>query len=85
MANQSSNNFVSGAPSTNVTVSPSVCQPVVPCKHRNGPALLLGEFEQMMLFRMILDKPGIYLSEIQDELMCIFGVLHMHLDYVQDS
>ena len=28
----------------------------------------------MMLFRMILDKPGIYLSEIQDELMCIFGV-----------
>jgi hypothetical protein len=38
---------------------------VVPCKRRHGPPLLLGEFEQMMLFGMILDKPGIYLSEIQ--------------------
>ena len=47
---------------------------VVPCKRRHGPALLLGEFEQMMMFRMILDKPGIYLSEIQDELMRAFGV-----------
>ena len=43
----------------------------MPCKRRHGPALLLGEFEQMMLFRMILDKPGIYLSEIQDEFMRI--------------
>ena len=47
---------------------------VVPCKRRHGPTLLLGEFEQMMMFRMILDKPGIYLSEIQDELMRVFGV-----------
>ena len=44
---------------------------VVPCKCRHGPALLLGEFEQMMMF---MDKPGIYLSEIQDELMRAFGV-----------
>ena len=28
----------------------------------------------MMLFRIILDKPGIYLSEIQDEFMRIVGV-----------
>ena len=55
----------------------------MPCKHRHGPALLLGEFEQMMIFRMILDKPGIYLSEIQDELMR--ARLRMRLDYLQDS
>ena len=45
---------------------------VMPCKCRHGPTLLLGEFGQMMLFRMILDKPGIYLSEIQDELMRVY-------------
>ena len=39
-----------------------------------GHQLLLGEFEQMMLFRLILDKPDIYLSEIQDEIMRFFGV-----------
>lgn len=44
----------------------------MPSKRRHGPTLLLGEFEQM--FRMILDKPGIYLSEIQDGFMRIFGV-----------
>lgn len=47
---------------------------VVPCKRRHGPTLFLREFDQMLLFRMILDKPGIYLSEIQDEFMRIFGV-----------
>ena len=46
---------------------------VQPYKH-HGPPLLLGEFEQMMMFRTILDKPGIYLSKIQNELMRIFGV-----------
>ena len=45
----------------------------MPFKRWHGPALLLGEFEQMM-FRMILDKPGIYLSEIQDEFMRILSI-----------
>ena len=44
------------------------------CATQTSTALLLGEFEQIMLFRIILDKPGIYLSEIQDELMRIFGI-----------
>ena len=56
---------------------------VVPCKHRHGPALSFGEFEQMMLLRMILDKPGIYLNEIQDELVHIFGV-YVCVNYLQD-
>ena len=47
---------------------------VEPSKHRHGPVLLLGEFEQMLLLRrMILEMPGVYLCEIQ-ELLCIFGV-----------
>ena len=47
---------------------------VEPSKRRHGPVLLLGEFEQMLLLRMILDKPGIYLHEIRQELMRKFGV-----------
>ena len=39
-----------------------------------GHHFCLEIFKQMMMFRMILDKPGIYLSEIQDKLMHIFGV-----------
>ena len=47
---------------------------VEPSKRRHGPVLLLGEFEQMLLLRMILEKPGVYLCEIQEEPLCIFSV-----------
>ena len=46
---------------------------IEPSKRRHGPVLLLGEFEQMLLLRMILEKPGVYPCEIQEELLCIFG------------
>lgn len=42
---------------------------------RNGPRMLMGDFEQITLLRVILENPGIYLQEIQDELFHIFGVL----------
>ena len=40
----------------------------------NGPQRLLGEFEQLILLRLILANPGIYLHEMQDELVNMFGV-----------
>ena len=43
-------------------------------QRRHGPLPLLGEFEQMVLFRLILANPGIYLCEIQDEILRMFGV-----------
>ncbi len=47
---------------------------VQPAIHRNGPQKLLGEFEQLLLLRLILAEPGIYLYEIQDKLNQFFGV-----------
>ena len=47
---------------------------VRPCQRRHGPLPLLGEFEQIVLFRLILANPGIYLCEIQEEIMRMFGV-----------
>ena len=41
---------------------------VLPRAHRNG---LLGEYEQLVLLRLILETPGIYLSQIQAK---VFGV-----------
>ena len=35
----------------------------------------MGDFEQLTLLRLILENPGIYLQELQDELLDIFGVL----------
>ena len=43
-------------------------------KRRNGPRMLMGEFEQTTLLRLVLANPGIYLQELQDELHDIFGV-----------
>ena len=34
----------------------------------NGPSLKLCEYEQLFLVQLILTKPGIYLSELQEEL-----------------
>ena len=33
-----------------------------------GPRPLMGEFERMFLFRLVLEKPGIYLYTIQEEI-----------------
>lgn len=41
------------------------------CKTRHGPLSVPGEFEQMLL---ILANPGIYLCEIPEEIMRMFGV-----------
>ena len=41
---------------------------------RNGPSRLIGELEQVILLRLILENPGIYLHELQNELFKIFGV-----------
>ena len=48
---------------------------VQPQKRRNGPRLLMGDFEQITLLRLILENPGIYLEELQDRLLSTFGVL----------
>lgn len=47
---------------------------VQPAARRNGPEKTLGEFEQLVLLRLIVSEPGIYLSEIQDKLHQSFGV-----------
>ena len=47
---------------------------VQPKKQRHGPQLLLGEFEQLTLLRLILENTGIYLHEIQDKFSDLFGV-----------
>ncbi len=40
---------------------------VKPCPRRHGPQRLLGEHEQLILLRLILNNPGIYLNEIRDK------------------
>ena len=40
---------------------------------RHGPKLLLGEFEQLTLLRLIFNKPGIYLKEVQSKLIHVYG------------
>jgi len=48
---------------------------VQPRKRKNGPSMLMGDFEQIILLRLVLENPGIYLQELQDHLLGIFGVL----------
>ena len=38
---------------------------VQPLPQRNGPNRLLGDFEQVMILRLIAEKPGIYLHELR--------------------
>ena len=45
-----------------------------PRAHKNGPQRLLGDFEQIVLLRLILANPGIYLYELKGELVKMFGV-----------
>lgn len=47
---------------------------VRPRVRKNGPQRLLGEFEQIVLLRLILANPGIYLYELKGELGKMFGV-----------
>ena len=44
---------------------------IQPQKRRNGPRMLMGDFEQITLLRLILENPGIYLDELQDRLLAI--------------
>ena len=47
---------------------------VIPrCPHY-GPYPLMGDYEQLILLRLILERPGIYLSEIQRKFFDMFGV-----------
>ena len=48
---------------------------VKPKSYRHGPTMLLGEFEQILLLRLVLNNPGIYLDEIQIKLYQFFGVV----------
>ena len=47
---------------------------VKPCSQQHGPRKLLGEFEQVLLLRLIINNPGVYLHEIQQEWIARFGV-----------
>ena len=47
---------------------------IQPEQRRNGLRMLMGDFEQITLLRLILENPGIYLQEIKDELFQMFGV-----------
>ena len=47
---------------------------VVPAARRNGPSHLVGEQEATVLLRIILENPGIYLHEMQEELFSNCGV-----------
>ena len=48
---------------------------VVPMKRKNGPKRLLDEYEQVILLRFILDRPDLYLHELQELLNNHFGVI----------
>ena len=47
---------------------------IQPKEHRNGPQPLLGEFEQLILVRLLSENASIYLYEVKHELELMFGV-----------
>lgn len=47
---------------------------VKPKSYRHGPPKLLGDMGQLLLLKLILNNPGIYLSEIREKLLSTFGV-----------
>jgi transposase len=47
---------------------------IQPKEHKNGPQQLLGEFEQIILVRLLSENPSIYLYEVKQELERMFGV-----------
>ena len=48
---------------------------VAPKNQHHGPKLLLGDFEQLSLLRLILENTGIYLHELQAKFFEMFGVV----------
>ena len=54
----------------------SIClrqQDVLPQKQRHGRLPILSEFEEPTVLETLLDKPGLYLREVQEELYDIIG------------
>ena len=47
---------------------------VQPRVQRHGPSMLLGDYEQLILLKILGENTGIYLSEIQKKLQLHFGV-----------
>ena len=47
---------------------------VQPRSYQHGPPRLLGNYEQLVLLRIVLESPGIYLHEVQARLLAMFGV-----------
>ena len=47
---------------------------VKPKERKNGPPKLLGEVEQVILLRLIIQNPGIYLREIQVRFHLAYGM-----------
>lgn len=47
---------------------------VQPVSQRHGPLKLLRDFEQLVLLRLVLESPAIYLHELQAKLLARFGV-----------
>lgn len=47
---------------------------IKPKSYRHGPPKLMGDYEQLLLLRLILSYPGIYLHEIQARLTATLGV-----------
>ena len=48
---------------------------IEPISGRKGPRKRLGDYEHVVILHALLARPGIYLSEIQQELFKHFGVL----------
>ena len=44
-----------------------------PQQHRNGPQRILTDFEELILVNLVLTRPGIYLYELQRELLMTTG------------
>ena len=47
---------------------------VEPRKQRHGPERLLSEFEQITVLQSMIDRPGIYLAELQQQLNDATGI-----------
>ena len=52
----------------------SQCGEVKAKSQQHRPLKLLGDFEEIMILRMITDFPGIYLHEMQEKLFTRFGM-----------
>ena len=48
---------------------------VQPTKQKHGPQLLLSDFEQTLVIQLIIDKPSVYLNEIQAKLCDATGTI----------